>query len=199
MPYVQISYSDGHYDARRIENDAEGRGLEAEGRAAFVDGRVLAAWEHHCGESASWHRLWRSIENEHYVREREKKLQPLEGAQREIERLTWERDQAKRMWKHFESEYEAAAGLTEDRWHTQEARNCNDYTCVMVLDNSQIEALPPEWQKRGRKLLDQKDKEPQCCCGRKHRKLDGAKHARLSRAGFLVMQPDPDEALQTGE
>jgi hypothetical protein len=193
MVKLWIDHSDGRYSVRELTDE------EAAGRDYFdiahLPDTVWKAYLRHCDRDATWQTLWQSISNEQYMRRREKELMPLEDAEREIRRLKDELARSERMAKHFEGEWMRERGLTEDRFHTAEARSYNDYTCVFPQPGCDVAVLPVfEWQERAREILEQYsevrategEKVQGCCCGHTHQKLDEAATSTLRFAGFIV-------------
>lgn len=194
MTHLLLDWSDGHYSTRPIDAE-EAKRLEDQGHdVAHVEDRVYEAWKRHCEDEGMWQALWRSIENEKYVRRREKELLPLEAADVEIRRLRAELERVQRTANYFQDEWEKASGLDPNRWHTAEARSANGYACVFPKPGCEVEVLPHQWQQSARKILGKYNEqlaaegliEQGCCCGSAHRKLDAATVQQLRNAGFLV-------------
>jgi hypothetical protein len=192
MAKLWLDHSDGRYSVRELTDE------EAAGRDHFdvvhLPDTVWEAYLRHCDRDAAWQTLWRSISNEQYMRRRVEELLPLEEADREIARLKEELARAERMARHFEGEWMLERGLSEHSYHTAEARDLNDYTCVFPQPGCDVEVLPPAWRERAREILAkyradlalQGMWEQGCCCGREHQKLDEATAQQLRNAGFLV-------------
>jgi hypothetical protein len=197
MPKISIDHSDGRYYTRQL-TDAEAAEYEAKGLdVAHVEADVWEAHERDCHRDAIWQALWRSISNEQWVRHREKKLLPLEDADREIAQLVKERDQARRMWKHYESEncqLRAEKKLVAS--HAAPVRHPQglEFTCVFPQPGCDVLVLPAKWRERAAMILAEFDAEAAadgvvhqgCCCGHEHRKLDEPTAKQLRLAGFLV-------------
>lgn len=190
-----LDWSDGHYSTRPLTDDEAAQAEAAGCTVAHVEDRVYEAYLRHCEQDGIWQALWRAISNEQYVQRREKELRPLEEADREISRLQAELARAERMAKYFENEWDRARGVTEDRWHTAEARSLNEYSCVFPQPGCDVAVLPTEWQDRARGILETYDvaraaeglKVQGCCCEYgQHKKLDDATSATFRAAGFLV-------------
>ena len=188
MAKILLDHSDGHYSTRLL-SDEEAAAFEAQGsEVAHVEDHVFEAWHRHCEQEGVWQTLWRVIDNERYVRRRERELQPLEDAEREIRRLKEELERSKRMETFYEERY--VQNLSER--HREE---WIEFTCVYPTPGCQLDALPfPSWQEHAVELLEQYNveraaeglKRQGCCCGHTHAKLDAVASAQLRAAGFIV-------------
>ena len=140
MAKILLDHSDGHYSTRLL-SDEEAAAFEAQGsEVAHVEDHVFEAWHRHCEQEGVWQTLWRVIDNERYVRRRERELQPLEDAEREIRRLKEELERSKRMETFYEERY--VQNLSER--HREE---WIEFTCVYPTPGCQLDALPfPSWQ-----------------------------------------------------
>jgi hypothetical protein len=194
MSKLHLDYSDGRYYTR-VLTDEESATSEAAGcDVVHLEDHIYEAYQRDCGRDAIWQGLWRSISNEQYVRRREKELQPLEDADREIARLKTELASAQRMAKHFEDEWDRARGI--DPEVSEHARRFgNEYTCIYPQAGCDVGALPQEWQDSAREILAKFSaarategmKYQGCCCSYgNHRLLDGAESKKLRDAGFIV-------------
>lgn len=194
MAKICLDYSDGRYSTRSL-TDKEAANAEALGvDVTYVEDRVMEAYYRHVDQDAAWQALWRAISNEQYMRRREKELQPLEDAEREIRRLKDDLAQAKRMWSFFEDEYTK---------HGQDKHRAEyvEFTCIYPQPGCQIEALKnvpgmhPEWIEAAQEIMEQPKfaeraaeglKYQGCCCGNKHLLLDDVEAKQLHGAGFLI-------------
>ena len=197
MPKIRLDYSDGCYSARAL-TDAEATDREAlELDVANIEDAIWEEYLQHCGQNGIWQALWRSISNEQYIRRRERELMPLEEAEREISQLKHDRDQARRMWKHYE--HENCQLRAERRLLTATAApvrhpQVDEFTCVFPQPGCDVLALQPQWRDRAAMILAEFDAEAAadgivhqgCCCGHEHRKLDEETAQQLRAKGFLV-------------
>lgn len=194
-----IDYSDGRYTTRPL-TDEEAADREAQGfDVAYVEDKVYEAYSRHCGEDGVWQALWRSIENEKWMRRREKELLPLEEADREIARLKDELARAERMWKYHEDGWTRATRAVRGGDH-----RVREYTCVFPQPGCDVEILPPSWRERAREILakyrtdlaEEGMRVQGCCCGHDHQRLHDATVMQLRQKGFLVehdSEPDDDD------
>jgi hypothetical protein len=197
MPKIHLDWSDGRYYTRQLADEEvvehEAKGLDV----AHVEDAVWEAYNRDCHRDAIWQALWRSIANEQATRRRERELMPLEAAEREIAQLKFERDQARRLWKHYE--HESCQLRAEKKLLTATAApvrhpQVDEFTCVFPQPGCDVGALPPEWRDRAAMILAEFDAEDAadgivhqgCCCGHEHRKLDEETARQLRAKGFLV-------------
>jgi hypothetical protein len=187
MTKIWLDWSDGRYSTRLL-TDEEAQEREAMNLdVAYVEDTIWQAYLRDCERDAIWQAYWRAISNEHYMRRREKELQPLEDAQREIERLKYELATAKRMEAFYEEQY---AKNLRDRHREKYV----EYTCIFPQPGCKIEVLRPEWQERAQEIMEQYNaarmegslKYQGCCCGHEHKLLDAVEAGMLRAAGFLV-------------
>ncbi|HSX22370.1 MAG TPA: hypothetical protein VLE97_06295 [Gaiellaceae bacterium] len=197
MPKLHVDWSDGRYSTRLL-TDEEAAQWEASGSTVvYLDDQVYAAYVRDCERDAIWQVFWRAICNEQYMRRREAELQPLEAAEREIERLKNELARAERMSKHFEEETTRLRAAV--RGHVRENR---EWTCVFPQPGCDVELLPPAWRESAHKILAKYNpaiaaegmRAQGCCCGHEHQRLHDATVIQLRRAGFIV-EHDSDEDL----
>lgn len=187
MAKIHLDWSDGRYSTRQL-TDAEAAESEANGyEVVTVEERIWEAYLRDCERDGIWQAFWRSISNELYMRRREKELQPLEDAEREIARLKADLERSQRMEKFYEAQYMNKLG-------EEHREQYDEYTCVYPQPGCNIAALPEEWREDAQDILDQfrvdrmEDglKYQGCCCGHKHQLLDNAAQEQLRNAGFLV-------------
>jgi len=188
MPKIWIDYSDGRFFTRQLSDEeaAQRDALDV----AHVEDAVWTEYLRHSGNDAIWQALWHAISNDQSIRRRERELQPLEDAEREIAQLKDERDQARRMWKHFEDESTRLRGAVRGGDHRRE----REFTCVFPLPGCNIEMLPPRWRDRAREILAKYRTDlategmtvQGCCCGNDHDRLHDATVIELRQAGFVV-------------
>lgn len=194
MAKIDLDYSDGRYSTRLL-TDEEAAAYEAQGGdVAHVEDRVMEAYYRHVDQDSAWQAMWRAISNEQHMRRREKELQPLEDAEREIRKLKDDLAQAKRMWSFFEGAYAK---------HGQEKHRAEyvEFTCIHPQPGCKIEALKnvpgmhPEWIEAAQEIVEQPKfaeraaeglKYQGCCCGNRHLLLDATDAQALRSAGFLV-------------
>jgi hypothetical protein len=187
MPKIHLDYSDGRYYTRQL-TDAEAAEHEAHGLdVTYIEDTVWETYRRDRERDGIWQAFWRSISNEQYMRRREKELQPLEDAEREIRHLKEDLAQAQRMWKHYEGEYER--NLNEkhrSKWI--------EFTCVYPQAGCDVSALPLPWQENAEEILETFSVERAaeglkyqgCCCGNEHLLLDDKAADKLRAAGFIV-------------
>jgi hypothetical protein len=206
MPKIHLDHSDGRYYTRPL-TDAEAAEREALGLdVTYVEDAVWEEYLRHCGQDGIWQALWRTISNEQWMRRREKELMPLEDAQREIVQLKNERDQARRMWKHYESEN--CQLRAEKKLLTATAAPVShpqviEFTCVFPQPGCNVDVLPPQWRDRAAMILAEFDAEAAadgvvhqgCCCGHEHRKLDEPTAQQLRNSGFIVEHDSESEEI----
>jgi len=194
---ILIDYSDGRYFTRPLTDEEVADRATLDLDVAHVEDAVWEEYLRHCDQDGIWQALWRSISNEQYVRRREKELMPLEEADREIAKLKDERDQARRMWQHFEREncqLRAEKKLLTATAAPVRHPQVDEFTCVFPQPGCDVLALPPQWQDRAKMILAEFDAEAAaegivhqgCCCGHEHQKLDEAAAQRLREKGFVV-------------
>ena len=187
MPKLHLDWSDGRYSTRPLSDEEAAKCEELGITVAHLEDHIYEAYLRDCERDSIWQALWRAIRNEQYMRRREKELMPLEDAEREIVRLKDELARAKRMEQFYEEQYMKNLDERHRELYVE-------YTCVYPTRGCQVDALPPEWQERGREILDQyrpdrvEDglKYQGCCCGHKHKLLDAAEAQKLRDVGFLV-------------
>jgi hypothetical protein len=64
MPYVDIDYSDGHWDIR-VLTDAEANDQRARGlHPPLVEERILSAWFRYLDKTVVWNTFWRMLDNQ---------------------------------------------------------------------------------------------------------------------------------------
>jgi len=197
VPKIYLDYSDGRYFTRQLTDaeatDHEDRGIDV----ASIEDAVWEAYRRDCERDGIWQALWRSISNDQSMRRRERELMPLEDAAREIDRLKNDRDQARRMWKHYE--HENCQLRAERRLLTATAApvrhpQVDEFTCVFPQHGCDVLALPSQWRDRAAMILAEFDVEAAadgivhqgCCCGHEHQKLDEETARQLRTKGFLV-------------
>lgn len=187
MAKIHLDWSDGRYSTRQL-TDAEAAESEANGyEVVTVEERIWEAYLRDCERDGIWQAFWRSISNELYMRRREKELQPLEDAEREIARLKADLERSQRLEKFYEEQYMKNLG-------EKHREQYDEYTCVYPQPGCNIAALPEEWREDAQDILDQfrvdrmEDglKYQGCCCGHKHQLLDNVAQEQLRNAGFLV-------------
>jgi hypothetical protein len=188
MLKIWIDYSDGRFFTRQLSDEeaAQRDALDV----AHVEDAVWTEYLRHCGNDAIWQALWRAISNDQSMRRRERELQPLEDAEREIARLRDERDQARRMWKHFEDEATRIRGAVRGGDRPRE----REFTCVFPQPGCNVEMLPPTWRDRAKEILAKYRTDlaaegmavQGCCCGNDHDRLHDATVIELRQAGFIV-------------
>ena len=187
MPYLHLDWSDGRYRTRALSAEEAAKCEELGADVAHLEDSIYEAYMRDCERDAIWQALWRAISNEQNMRRREKKLLPLEEAERKIARLTEELERAQRMEKFYEERY--MTDLSER--HRQEY---DEYTCIYPQPGCQIDLLRPEWRERAQEILEQYRpdrvegglKYQGCCCGHEHKLLDDAEAQKLRDGGFLV-------------
>jgi hypothetical protein len=187
MTKILLDHSDGRYSTRHLSDEEAAAFEDQGGEVAHVEDHVLEAWHRHCEQEGVWQTLWRVIDNERYVRRRERELLPLEDADREIARLKDELARAKRLELFYEEQYARQLGERHREEYVE-------FTCIFPQPGCQIDALPPEWRDHAEELLEQYSvkhaaegmKVQGCCCGHTHKKLDEATTAQLREAGFIV-------------
>jgi hypothetical protein len=194
VPKLHLDWSDGRYSTRLL-TDEEAATCETLGiTVAHLEDHIYAAYLRDCDRDAIWQALFRSISNEQYMRRREKELQPLEDAEREIARLKADLERAQRMEKFYEERY--MSQLNKD--HREEYV---EFTCVYPQPGCQIEALKkvpgmhPEWLEAAEEIVEQPKfaeraaeglKYQGCCCGHKHLLIADTDAQMLRDAGFVV-------------
>jgi hypothetical protein len=205
VPKIYLDYSDGRYYTRQLTDEEAAQHEAQDLDVAHVADDVWAAYCRDCERDGIWQALWRAISNEQWMRRRERELMPLEAAQREISQLTDDRDQARRMWKHYEhencqlrAERRLLTATTAPVRHPQ----VDEFTCVFPQPGCDVLALPAPWRDRAAMILAEFDAEAAtdgivhqgCCCGHEHRKLDEETAQQLRTKGFLVEHDsEPEE------
>lgn len=192
MAKLWIDHSDGRYFVRQFtDEEIAARESDDTDDIVHIEDTVWEEYRRHCGNDGIWQALWRSISNEQWMRRREKELRPLEDAEREIAQLREERDQARRMWKHFEDESTRIRGAVRGGDHLRE----REYTCVFPIPGCNIEMLPPAWRDRAREILAKYRidlaaegmRVQGCCCDYgDHQRLHESTVVELRKAGFIV-------------
>lgn len=204
MPKIWIDHDDGRYYTRQLTDEEAAEREKIDLDVAYVEDTVWEEYLRHCGQDGIWQALWRSISNEQWMRRREKELMPLEEAEREITQLKNERDQARRMWKHYESEncqLRAEKKLLTATSSPVSHPQVDEFTCVFPQPGCDVRALPSPWRDRAAMILAEFDAEAAadgvvhqgCCCGHEHRKLDDAAVEQLRAKGFLVEHDSESE------
>ena len=191
MPYLWLTHADGRHYVRLL-TDEEGRKSDD---AVLIEDRVYDAYLKHSEQDRVWQAFWNAIDNEQAMRRQVEKLQPLEDAQREIERLKAELDRHKRMEIHWQNAYankQTAAHREEYEEHREEYE---EFTHIYPQAGCDVTVLPSEWMERAQDILAAFDAERAaegmkyqgCCCEYgNHRLLSADEAQKLRDAGFLV-------------
>ncbi len=193
MAKLWIDYSDGRYFVRQLtDEEAAARDLAD---VAHVEDGMWKEYLRHCGQDGIWQALWRSISNEQWMRRRERELQPLEDAEREIARLRSDLERSERIAKHYEKEYTRASRAVRGICDAEIERDAYAYTCIFPKPGCRVEFLPPQWRERAQEILTKYRADlaaegmtaQGCCCGHKHQRLQDATVIELRSSGFIVV------------
>lgn len=187
MPKLHLDWSDGRYSTRLLTDEEAAKYEESGCDVLYLEDKLYEAYSRYCEQDAMWQTFFRAISNEQHMRRRERELQPLEDAQREIARLKEELERAKRMEAFYEERY-------ADQLRGGHREEYVEYTCVYPQPGCRVEVLPPKWRERAQEILDDYNpdkaeggmKYQGCCCGHEHEKLDDATAQQLRDCGFLV-------------
>lgn len=189
MPYLWLTHSDGRHYVRLL-SDEEGRNSDD---TVLVEDRVYDAYLKHIEQDRVWQAFWNAIDNEQAMRRQMEKLQPLEDAQREIERLKAELDRHKRQEIYWQNAY-AGKQTAAHREEYQEFTHVYPQPGCKIAALRDLPGVHPEWIERAEDILEAFDVERMeggmkyqgCCCEHKHILLKPAEVQMLRDAGFLV-------------